>query len=295
MDAHSHKRDILLRNCVRRFKVCNPLMSEGTGELKWACPLCSIVNSNLRLLHPAHGGYDNGASFNGRKEKDDTLQVALAVGKRLEDAGYNVLYTRTEDRYDSPFEKEQIANRSGADYFISFHRNSGENPNTYSGTQALVYEANTEAARLGEAINKELVDFGFKDLGVVERPGLVVLRRTQMPAVLMELGFINNEADNQLFDQQFDKMVDAIATGVEKALPLKPKARNYGVQVGLYRYESNAEYMREQLEDQGYFASVRWEAPYYAVIVGRESSLEDAMALQEQLRQDGYDTLVVSM
>lgn len=53
--------------------------------------------------------------------------------------------------------------------------------------------------------------------------------------------------------------------------------------------------MREQLEDQGYFASVRWEAPYYAVIVGRESSLEDAMALQEQLRQDGYDTLVVSM
>lgn len=116
-----------------------------------------------------------------------------------------------------------------------------------------------------------------------------------MPAVLMELGFINNEADNQLFDQQFDKMVDAIAAGVEKALPLKPEARNYGVQVGLYRYESNAEYMREQLEDQGYFASVRWEAPYYAVIVGRESSLEDAMALQEQLRQDGYDTLVVSM
>ena len=139
------------------------------------------------------------------------------------------------------------------------------------------------------------MDFGFKDLGVVERPGLVVLRRTQMPAVLMELGFINNEGDNALFDQQFSQMVDAIVAGVEKAVPLTPPAKKYGVQVGLYRYESNAEYLKEQLEDQGYFASIRWEDPYYAVIVGREDSLEGAMELQAQLRQDGYDTLVVSM
>ena len=90
-------------------------------------------------------------------------------------------------------------------------------------------------------------------------------------------------------------MVDAIVTGVEKAVPLTPPAKKYGVQVGLYRYESNAEYLKEQLEDQGYFASIRWEDPYYAVIVGREDSLEGAMELQAQLRQDGYDTLVVSM
>ncbi len=247
------------------------------------------------ILDAGHGGYDNGASYNGRKEKDDNLRVTLAVGEKLEDAGYNVLYTRTTDRYDSPFEKSQIANRSGADYFISFHRNSSTVPNTYNGTQALVYELGTEAARLGESINQELVDFGFKDLDVVERPGLVVLRRTQMPAVLMELGFINHDGDNKLFDEQFDQMVDAIVTGVEKALPLETPVRKYGVQVGLYRYESNAEYMREQLEDQGYFASIRWEDPYYAVIVGREDSLEGAMELQSGLRQDGYDTLVVSM
>ena len=95
------------------------------------------------ILDAGHGGYDNGASYNGRKEKDDALRVTLAVGKKLEDAGYDVLYTRTTDRYDSPFEKAQIANRSGADYFISFHRNSGINPNTYSGSQALVYETGT--------------------------------------------------------------------------------------------------------------------------------------------------------
>ncbi len=247
------------------------------------------------ILDAGHGGYDNGASYQGRKEKDDTLQVALAVGQRLKDAGYNVLYTRTTDRYDSPFEKAQIANRSGADYFISFHRNSGMNPNTYSGTQALVYAADTEAERIGEAINQELVDFGFKDLGVVERPGLVVLRRTQMPAVLMELGFINNNMDNQMFDQRFDEMVNSIVSGVEKAIPLDSSSNRYGVQVGLFRHESNALYLKEQLESQGYVATVRWEEPYYAVIVGRESTLEDATELQNQLRQDGYDTLIVRL
>lgn len=247
------------------------------------------------ILDAGHGGYDNGASYQGRKEKDDVLRVALAVGEKLEDEGYNVLYTRTTDRYDSPIEKAGIANRSGADYFISFHRNSGTNPNTYNGTQALVYAADTEAERIGEAINQELVDFGFKDLGVVERPGLVVLRRTKMPAVLMELGFINNDMDNQMFDERFNDMVDAIVDGVEKAIPLEGITKRYGVQVGLFRHESNAQYLKEQLEDQGYFANVRWEDPYYAVVVGRETTLEDAKLLQDQLRQDGYDTLVVTI
>lgn len=249
----------------------------------------------MHIFDPAHGGYDNGASYQDRKEKDDVLRATLAVGQRLEDAGYNVLYTRTTDRYDSPIEKARIANRSGADYFISFHRNSGTNPNTYNGTQALVYAADTEAERVGEAINQELVDFGFKDLGVVERPGLVVLRRTQMPAVLMELGFINNDVDNQMFDKRFDEMVDAIVQGVEKAIPLESSPKRYGVQVGLFRYESNAQYLKEQLESQGYFVTIRWEDPYYAVVVGRETTLEDARKLQDQLRQDGYDTLIVTL
>ena len=204
-----------------------------------------------------------------------------------------MLYTRTEDRYDSPIEKAQIANRSGADYFISFHRNSSVTPNTYQGTQALVYEADSEAARLGKSINDELVEFGFKDLGVGERPGLVVLRRTEMPA--MELGFINNAEDNQLFDQQFDEMVDAIVEGIRRALPLEGHPRRYGVQVGLYQYESNADYMEEQLEDQGYSVEILWQDPYYAVVVGEVATLEEAAALQARLRQDGYDTLVVNL
>lgn len=116
-----------------------------------------------------------------------------------------------------------------------------------------------------------------------------------MPAVLMELGFINNAEDNQLFDQQFDEMVDAIVEGIRRALPLEGHPRRYGVQVGLYQYESNADYMEEQLEDQGYSVEILWQDPYYAVVVGEVATLEEAAALQARLRQDGYDTLVVNL
>lgn len=80
------------------------------------------------VIDSGHGGLDNGAVYRGRKEKDDNLRIGLAVGERLENAGYNIVYTRTTDRYDTPFQKAQIANNAGADYFISFHRNSRKFP-----------------------------------------------------------------------------------------------------------------------------------------------------------------------
>ncbi|WP_075720962.1 N-acetylmuramoyl-L-alanine amidase [Roseburia sp. 499] len=247
------------------------------------------------MIDSGHGGMDNGAVYMGRKEKDDNLRIGLAVGERLEKAGYHVLYTRNTDVYDTPLQKAQKANNAGADYFFSFHRNSGEIPNTYSGAQALVYADNTRAYQIGENIMEQLIQLGFKDLGVEERPGLVVLRRTNMPAVLLELGFINNDEDNRIFDEQFDQMADAIVRGIEQSIPLAPVKKQYGVQVGLFRYQSNAEYLKEELENIGYTVVVRREEPYYAVVVGRETTLEDATNLQNQLRQQGYDTLVVSM
>ena len=95
---------------------------------------------NLRKLQSAHGGTDPGAVYNGRNEKDDNLALAQAVGKILEDNGVDVVYTRTEDIYQTPFEKARIANQSGADYFISFHRNSSPEDNQYQGVEVLVYD-----------------------------------------------------------------------------------------------------------------------------------------------------------
>lgn len=249
------------------------------------------------VIDAGHGGYDSGATYQGRKEKDDVLRLALAVGERLTQDGFEVFYTRTEDVYDSPYEKAQIANATGADYFVSLHRNSSPNPNTYNGVETLVYQENPVVNDLAESINRQLENVGFKNLGIEERPGLVVLRRTQMPAVLVEVGFINTDVDNQLFDERFQEIADAIATGIEEGIQEAGGGRPsyYGVQVGLFAHDANARFLREQLEDQGFFVQIRRDEPYNAVIVGSEPSLEDALALQKQLRQLGYDTLIVSL
>lgn len=168
----------------------------------------------LIVLDAGHGGSNPGAVYRERQEKDDVLSLTLAVGSILEAEGVKVYYTRTDDVYESPYQKAAEGNQSGADYFVSIHRNSSPYPNQYSGTETLVYNRYGEAARLACNINDQLEKIGFINLGINERPNLVVLRRTQMPAVLIEVGFINTDADNSLFDARFNDIAQAIAEGI---------------------------------------------------------------------------------
>lgn len=170
------------------------------------------------ILDAGHGGADLGATYNGRYEKDDNLALTLKVGDILQNAGVNVLYTRTEDVYETPIRKAQEGNLSGADYFISLHRNSSPYPNTYSGVESLVYSDEGIAALIARNINRQLSYLGFRNIGVTERPNLVVLNSTQMPAVLVEVGFINTDADNALFDLEFDAIAEAIAYGIMESI-----------------------------------------------------------------------------
>ena len=166
------------------------------------------------ILDAGHGGSEFGAVYQGRREKDDNLALTLAVGDLLAQAGVDVLYTRTTDIYETPTAKAQEGNASGADYFISIHRNSSPIPNQYTGIESLVYNRNSTAAGIARNINRNLEAIGFANQGINERPNLAVLRRTRMPAVLVEAGFINNDNDNALFDVQFDAIAQAIADGI---------------------------------------------------------------------------------
>ena len=170
-------------------------------------------------LDAGHGGSDPGAVYKGRQEKDDTLDLTLAVGDILKKNGIDVYYTRTTDEYETPFKKATDANNSGADLFVSIHRNSSENPNQNSGVETLVYSDTGLKAEVARNINNQLENAGFKNLGVDERKNLVVLKRTKMPAVLVEAGFINNDKDNYLFDEEFDSIAQAIADGILESIP----------------------------------------------------------------------------
>ena len=172
----------------------------------------------LVVLDAGHGGENPGAIYNGRQEKDDALELTLAVGRILEANGVDVYYTRETDIFETPLQKAQEANQTGADYFVSIHRNSSPMPNQYTGIETLVYNQYGEAARLAYNINDKLEDVGFENQGVNERTNLAVLRRTQMPAVLVEVGFINTDADNVLLDARFDDVAQAIADGILESI-----------------------------------------------------------------------------
>ena len=185
------------------------------------------------MLDAGHGGNDPGAVYGGRQEKDDNLRLAMAVGNILSQNGIDVVYTRTDDVYQSPIEKARLANASGADYFISFHRNSSPEPNQYSGVETLVYNQSGRKLTMAQNINRALENIGFKNLGVKSRPGLVVLRRTRMPALLIETGFINTPEDNERFDENFNEIARAIADAILTTLDIPPDSTGASVSASI--------------------------------------------------------------
>ena len=166
------------------------------------------------MLDAGHGGSDPGAVYQGRQEKDDTLRLTLAIGEILENNGLDVEYTRTTDVYETPYEKAMEANNAGVDFFVSIHRNSFPTDNVVSGVESLVYDLSGIKYEMAQNINEQLETVGFVNLGVHARPNLVVLKRTKMPAVLVEVGFINSDIDNRLFDENFQGIAQAIADGI---------------------------------------------------------------------------------
>lgn len=165
-----------------------------------------------------HGGFDNGATYEGRIEKDEALRLALLVGQILADNGIDVNYTRTIDVYQRPAHKAEIANETGADLLVSIHRNSADYKNHYNGVQTLVYNTGDMKEVFAKNINEELGTVGYHVIGVEARPNLIVLNQSQMPAVLVEAGFINSDIDNEIFDGKFYETGNGIARGIIKTI-----------------------------------------------------------------------------
>ncbi len=248
------------------------------------------------MLDAGHGGErDPGAVYNGRQEKDDNLRLTLAVGEILQNNGIDVLYTRTTDVYQTPYEKAMEANNAGVDFFISIHRNSYPTDNEVSGVETLVYDLSGLKYQMAQDINDQLEAVGFVNLGVKARPNLVVLKRTKMPALLVEAGFINSDIDNQLFDDNFQDIAQAIASGVLDTLDSAGviKDNQYRVQVGAYRNRRYAERLLNELLEEGYPAFIDDSGPYLRVQVGGFDDMDDAVEMERQLKQAGYPTVIV--
>lgn len=246
------------------------------------------------ILDPGHGGYDSGASYEGRREKDDVLRLAFDVAANLRRLGYEVEFTRVDDVYDSPTEKARIGNASGADYFVSLHRNSSPTPNRLSGVQTLVYSDTGTKAQMARNINKRLEDVGFRNINVEERKDLAVLRRTNMPALLVEVGFINNESDNRLFDERAAEIAEAIAVGIDETLRGQTTATAsfvndyYGYETAMPVFAESPE-PNAEVDAQASITDPDADRKIYQILVSLFRNLGMATFKMNQLINSGFD------
>jgi len=194
--------------------------------------------SKTIFLDPGHGGRDSGAYYYNVAEKDLNLQVYRKLRKKLEELGYKVLTSRDSDiDVDFVTERSRMVNKTNSDIFISIHFNAtGSAYSRASGIQTYSYsdepdypskinpywhnhpDRMSESKRLAAAIHSSLLaETGAKDAGLLES-SFAVLRETAKPAVLLELGYIDNFAENQqIRDSHYqDKLVAGIVKGIQK-------------------------------------------------------------------------------
>ena len=194
--------------------------------------------SKTIFLDPGHGGRDSGAYYYNVAEKDLNMQVYRKLRKKLEELGYKVLTSRDSDiDVDFVTERSRMVNKTNSDIFISIHFNAtGSAYSRASGIQTYSYSDDpdypskinpywhnhpdrmSESKRLAVAIHSSLLaETGAKDAGLLER-SFAVLRETAKPAVLLELGYIDNFAENQqIRDSHYqDKLVAGIVKGIQK-------------------------------------------------------------------------------
>lgn len=149
---------------------------------------------------------NTGAEGNGLREQDVTYEVGQTLASLLRQSGnYEVRLSRPtpttklgNSNSGSLRARVDDANTWGADYFISIHTNASD-VSSASGVEAFSYARDTRAFNLGEDIVEDLsAATGLKNRGMKVRPGLYVLKKTNMPAVLVEIGFITNPRDAAL-------------------------------------------------------------------------------------------------
>lgn len=249
------------------------------------------------ILDAGHGGSDSGNTFGEYKEKDDVLRLALAVGKILENSSIGTEYTRVDDSYNTPYEKSEMANNSDANLFISFHRNMSENPSR-SGVESLICSDDGIRKTVADNINKELEKIGFQILGTTKRPNLVILHHTKIPSVLIEVGYISSEKDNQLFYTKFDELASAIAKAVLASVnndtEIQQQKDIYRVQVALIRDRDKACDLMEKLQNEGYQSFLIFDNDFFKVQVGAYENLDNATKMEQTLRRSGYDTFIAT-
>lgn len=179
-------------------------------------PVEETPDAPLVVLDAGHGGKDTGAPYYGYNEKDLVLNMTLAVGEILEQQGYRVEYTRSDDTYVSLAARAEQANTQGADIFVSVHANAFPQNTAVNGLETYYLTGGGQAEILAECIHEAvLATTGANDRNT-RTANFYVLKYTDMPAVLVETGYMTNEEEcEKLASPEYQQQVaQGIANGI---------------------------------------------------------------------------------
>ncbi|MDJ0652194.1 MAG: N-acetylmuramoyl-L-alanine amidase [Simkaniaceae bacterium] len=182
------------------------------------------MNKQLIVIDPGHGGFDIGARVRSVQEKALALKTATLVRQYLHQKGYRVILTRSRDVSISLAKRTTIANNTKSKVFVSIHYNAFKNPQV-KGIEVYYYnrgskwrqKASKKLAQL--VLDGMIASTGAKNRGI-KTGNFHVIRETNMPAILVEGGFMTNSQEHSnLSDQKYvEKMALSIANAIEKYL-----------------------------------------------------------------------------
>ncbi len=221
--ARTSSQEIALQlNSVRQVVTSGLTLSRSPAQTNYGNRnYGNTTGRELIVIDPGHGGPDVGATRNGVYEKDIVLSVSKQLGRILQQMGYAVMYTRTED-IDLDLEpRVQIAENARASAFVSVHVNSlSANASQVNGVETYHAPGASLGKSLAEFVHEQIItSTGATDRGV-RSARFHVIAKTSMPAILVETGFITNPSESaKLVNSAYqERMAEAIARGVDQFL-----------------------------------------------------------------------------
>jgi len=214
--AEALKENVKWDGTTETVFVGNPPIGGGTSRGG------DDYRGRIVVIDAGHGGIEPGAISEGVDEKNLNLDIANRLNILLTAAGVKTYMTRTDDSYVDLYDRSGLANNLNADLFISIHNNA-QDDTSMTGSMTLYYPSDARAKNgltpkgLATIIQNELTsDLGTRDLGIIQRPGLAVLRTTNMPAIITEVGYMTNH--NQLIKLETEDFRQNAAESLEKGV-----------------------------------------------------------------------------
>lgn len=190
--------------------------SASAGNFNFPVSLPWDKGKGTVMLDAGHGGRDQGTSYEDVLEKDLTLEITRKVEDILEDAGYRVLLTRSKDTFMDKYERAASANDRKPEVFVSIHCNFVESGQA-DGVETYYDPGKETGSRpLAEAVQAQIIEkTGATDRGA-RADNFVVITDTDMPAVLVETGFLSDQEERRLLqDEAYQKkLAEGIAAGI---------------------------------------------------------------------------------